>query len=276
MTHRHGVPRAPVHPHRGSGVGHHRGMDLRVDLNADLGEGVGEPGLDEAMLDVVSSANVACGFHAGDPETMRAVCAGAQARGVVVGAHVSYLDREGFGRRGTDVAPDLLRAQVAEQVAALVAAAGEVGARVRYVKPHGALYNTVVHDRAQAAAVVAGVLDVDPSLALVGLPGSVVLELAGAAGLDTVTEAFVDRAYTPAGTLVPRSQPGAVLQDVDDVVARCVAMATGRPVTDVAGDPIHVSARSLCVHGDTPGAVGMARAVRRGLQDAGVTVTAFA
>ncbi len=249
-----------------------------VDLNADLGEGFGPWRLtdDEALLDAVTSANVACGFHAGDPSTMRRVCEAALARGVSIGAHVGYRDLAGFGRRFVDVTPEELRDDVVYQVAALAGTAASVGARVGYVKPHGALYNAVVHHREQAAAVVAAVAAVDRTLPLVGLPGSVVLGLAEAEGLPTVTEAFADRAYTPQGTLVSRRLPGSVLQDVDHVVQRCVAMATGRPVTDVEGGPLLVQARSICVHGDTPGAVAVARAVRVGLEAAGVHVAAFA
>jgi len=249
-----------------------------VDLNADVGEGFGRWRLtdDEALLDVVSSANVACGFHAGDPSTMRRLCVAAHARGVSIGAHVGYRDLAGFGRRFLDVEPDELRDDVVYQVSALIGTAASVGARVRYVKPHGALYNAIVHHHDQARAVVEAVAAVDPSLPLLGLPGSVVLDLAGEAGLTAVTEAFADRAYTAQGTLVPRSVEGAVLHDVAEVVARCVAIATGRAVSEVGGAPLQVSARSLCVHGDTPGAVAIARAVREALAGAGVRVEAFA
>ncbi|MGJ7439547.1 LamB/YcsF family protein [Aquipuribacter sp. MA13-6] len=249
-----------------------------VDLNADVGEGFGRWRLtdDEALLDVVSSANVACGFHAGDPSTMRRLCLAAHARGVSIGAHVGYRDLAGFGRRFVDVAADELRDDVVYQVAALVGTAASVGARVRYVKPHGALYNAIVHHHDQARAVVEAVAAVDPTLPLLGLPGSVVLDLAAAAGLRTVTEAFGDRAYTAQGTLVPRGVEGAVLHDVDEVVARCLAMATGRPVEDIGGAPLQVTARSLCLHGDTPGAVTTARGVREALDRAGVAVSAFA
>ncbi len=249
-----------------------------VDLNADVGEGFGPWRLtdDEALLDVVTSANVACGFHAGDPSTMRRLCVAAQERGVSIGAHVGYRDLVGFGRRFMDVEAEELRDDVVYQLSALVGTAASVGTRVRYVKPHGALYNAVVHHREQARAVVEAVVSVDPTLPLLGLQGSVVLELAAAAGLPTVTEAFADRAYTAQGTLVPRSVDGAVLHDVDEVVARCVAMATDRPITEIGGQPVQVSARSLCLHGDTPGAVAMARAARDALAAAGVTVAAFA
>ncbi len=248
-----------------------------VDLNADVGEGFGRwvLGDDEAVLALVSSANVACGFHAGDPSTMRRLCVAAQSRGVSIGAHVGYRDLVGFGRRFLDVETGELRDDVVYQVSALIGTAASVGARVRYVKPHGALYNAVVHHRDQARAVVDAVLAVDPSLPLLGLPGSVVLDLAAEAGLTTVTEAFADRAYTAQGTLVPRSVEGAVLHDVDEVVARCVAIGTGRPVAEIGGAPLQVSARSVCVHGDTPGAVEIARAVRAALTEAGVRVAAF-
>ncbi|MFG2619506.1 LamB/YcsF family protein [Streptomyces sp. NPDC048507] len=251
-----------------------------IDLNADLGEGFGRWTLtdDEALLSVVTSANVACGFHAGDPSVMRRVCELAAARGVRIGAQVSYRDLAGFGRRAMDVPPEELADETAYQIGALEVFARAAGSRVSYVKPHGALYNRTVHDGAQAAAVVAGVrLAAGPAgLPVLGLPGSLLLAAAGEAGLEAVPEAFADRAYTAAGTLVPRREPGAVIHDPDAVVARAVGMASGGSVEAADGSRIAVAARSLCLHGDTPGAAELARRVRAGLGAAGVRVEAFA
>ncbi|MFE4669652.1 LamB/YcsF family protein [Streptomyces sp. NPDC056716] len=248
-----------------------------IDLNADLGEGFGRWRLteDEQLLSVVTSANVACGFHAGDAVTMRRVCEQAAARGVVIGAQVSYRDLAGFGRRAMDVPPAELAAEVAYQIGALEVFARAAGARVAYVKPHGALYNRVVHDEEQAAAVVDGVLLADPALPVLGLPGSRLLELAAKAGLPAVTEAFADRAYTERGTLVPRGQEGAVVTDPEAVVERSLGLARTGTVVALTGVPIGVRARSLCLHGDTPGAVDLARRVRRRLEESGVRVEAF-
>ncbi|MFG3656469.1 LamB/YcsF family protein [Streptomyces sp. NPDC047706] len=249
-----------------------------IDLNADLGEGFGRWRLtdDEQLLSVVSSANVACGFHAGDAATMRRVCELAAARGVTIGAQVSYRDLAGFGRRAMDVPPAELAAEVAYQIGALEVFARAAGARVAYVKPHGALYNRVVHDEEQAGAVVYGVLLADGSLPVLGLPGSRLLALAGKAGLAAVPEAFADRAYTDEGTLVPRGREGAVVTDPEAVVARSVGLARSGTVVSHSGARIGIRARSLCLHGDTPGAVELARRVRRQLEEAGVRVEAFA
>jgi UPF0271 protein len=249
-----------------------------IDLNADLGEGFGRWRLtdDEELLSVVTSANVACGFHAGDAATMRRVCAQAAERGVRIGAQVSYRDLAGFGRRAMDVPPAELAAEVAYQIGALEVFARAAGTRVSYVKPHGALYNRVVHDEEQAGAVVEGVLLADASLPVLGLPGSRLLELAGKSGLPTVTEAFADRAYTAEGTLVPRGEEGAVVTDPETVVDRSVGLARDGAVTSRSGARIEVRARSLCLHGDTPGAVDLARRVRDRLTESGVRVEAFA
>ncbi|RSS94665.1 LamB/YcsF family protein [Streptomyces sp. WAC02707] len=249
-----------------------------IDLNADLGEGFGRWRLtdDEGLLSVVTSANVACGFHAGDPATMRRVCELAVARGVTVGAQVSYRDLAGFGRRAMDVPSAELAAEVAYQIGALDVFARAAGTRVAYVKPHGALYHRVVRDEAQAAAVVDGVLLAGGALPVLGLPGSRLLELAGRAGLPVVAEAFADRAYTDEGTLVPRGQDGAVVADPDAVVERSVALAVSGTVVARSGARVEVRARSLCVHGDTPGAVELARRVRRRLEASGVRMGAFA
>ena len=249
-----------------------------MDLNSDLGEGFGQwtLGDDDALLGVVTSANVACGFHAGDASIMARVCAKAVESGVAIGAQVGYRDLPGFGRRFIDVEPEALTADVVYQLGALQAFAAIAGDRVRYLKPHGALYNAIVHSEEQAAAVVAAVVAHDRTLPVLGLPGSVFLRLAGDAGLTTVSEAFADRAYTPAGTLVPRRQPGAVLHDPAEIAQRCVAMAAGEPVRDVAGGELTLTPDSICVHGDTPGAVQIARQVRTALTTAGVGLAPFA
>jgi UPF0271 protein len=248
-----------------------------VDLNSDLGEGYGQwqLGDDDALLAVVTSANVACGFHAGDASIMRTVCEEAVQTGVSIGAQVAYNDLAGFGRRFIDVDPRSLTDDIVYQIGALDGFARAAGSRVRYVKPHGALYNAIVHHEDQAAAVVAAVLHYDRDLPVMGLPGSAWLRLAEEAGLTVVHEAFADRAYTPEGTLVSRRQPGAVLSDAEQITSRCVAMALGEPITDVEGNPLRLRPESICVHGDTEGAVEIARAVRAGLLEAGVDVAAF-
>ncbi|CAM5328062.1 MULTISPECIES: LamB/YcsF family protein [Streptomyces] len=255
-----------------------RSATTSIDLNADLGEGFGHWRLtdDEQLLSVVTSANVACGFHAGDPAIMRRVCALAAERGVRIGAQVSYRDLAGFGRRSMDVPSDELAAEVAYQIGALEVFARAAGSPVSYVKPHGALYNRVVHDEEQAAAVVEGVLLAGTGLPVLGLPGSRLLAAAERAGLPVVTEAFADRAYTPGATLVPRGRDGAVVSDPDAVVARAVSMALDGTVVSESGERVAVGAGSLCLHGDTPGAVDLARRVRAALEAAGVSVAAFA
>jgi len=249
-----------------------------VDLNSDLGEGFGQwtLGDDDALLGIVTSANVACGFHAGDAATMRRVCDRAVTADVAIGAQVGYRDLPGFGRRFIDIEPEALSADVIYQIGALDGFARVAGSRVRYVKPHGALYNAIVHHEEQAAAVVRAVLDYDATLPVLGLPGSAWLRRAGQAGLTIVHEAFADRAYRPEGTLVSRRLPGAVLQAGAGIARRCVAMATGEPVTDVEGGELVLRPGSICVHGDTPGAVGIARAVRDALTAAGIRLTPFA
>ncbi|HYP45652.1 MAG TPA: 5-oxoprolinase subunit PxpA [Propionibacteriaceae bacterium] len=254
------------------------GLGTVVDLNSDLGEGFGVWALgdDEALLTVVTSANVACGFHAGDPDILRRVCHLAAEREVAIGAQVSYRDLAGFGRRSIDMDPASLTNDVLYQLGALDGFARVAGTRVRYLKPHGALYNRVVSDERQAAAVVAAVTAYDATLPVLGLPGSALLRLADEAGLVTVTEAFADRGYTPQATLVPRGEPGALLHDVAEVCARMLQMvATGR-LRSVTGQEVQVSARSICVHGDSPGAVEMAVALRRALLEAGIEIRAFA
>ena len=251
---------------------------MRIDLNSDLGESYGAWSLgdDTAMLDLVSSANIACGFHAGDPLTLLRTVGAAVERGVVIGAQVGYADLVGFGRRFVDVPPDALRADVLYQLGALDGLARSVGGRVAYLKPHGALYNAVVHHEAQAAAVVAAVAAWPEPLPLLGLPGSRLLALAAEAGLPVVTEAFADRAYTADATLVPRDRPGAVLHDPAAVAARVVEMVRTGEVDDIDGNPVRVGAASVCLHGDTPGAVAMGRAVRDALAAAHIDVAPFA
>jgi UPF0271 protein len=250
---------------------------VQIDLNCDVGESFGAwtMGDDEALIALVSSANVACGFHAGDPATIRRTCAAAARAGVSVGAHVGYRDLAGFGRRFLDVSPSDLTDDVVYQIGALQALARAAGTAVRYVKPHGALYNAIVGHPGQARAVVQAVAAVDDALPIVALPGSVVAEEARAAGLRVVTEAFADRAYLPDGTLVPRSRPGAVLHDPATIAARVVGMVTDRSVTSVDGEVVGIDVDSVCVHGDTPGAVAIATAVRSALADAGVRVASF-
>ncbi len=251
--------------------------DQRIDLNADLAEGFGAwtLGDDDALLDVITSANVACGFHAGDPTVLRRTCERAVERGVVIGAQVGYRDLAGFGRRFVDMDPEELTNDVLYQLGALEAFARVAGTQVRYVKPHGALYNAIVHHEAQAEAVVDAVRRYDPSLPVLGLPGSVWLDAAAGAGLTAVPEAFADRAYTPHGTLVSRREPDAVLHDPDEVAERSVRMAVRQEVVAADGSVISVRAGSVCVHGDSPGAVAMATAVRRGLEEAGVRLAPF-
>ncbi|MFI5526666.1 LamB/YcsF family protein [Streptomyces platensis] len=262
---------------RSEGVTAGKGVAPVIDLNADLGEGFGRWQLtdDEALLSVVTSANVACGFHAGDPATMRRVCELAAERGVVIGAQVSYRDLAGFGRRAMDVPPDELAAEITYQIGALEVFARAAGARVGYVKPHGALYNRCVHDEEQARAVVDGIRTAGGGLPVLGLPGSRLHEAAARARLPVVGEAFADRAYTPEGTLVPRREPGAVIHDPDEVVKRALGMARDQAVTARDGRRVAVPARSLCLHGDTPGAADLARRVRSELTAAGVHVRSF-
>jgi UPF0271 protein len=249
-----------------------------IDLNSDVGESFGnwKMGDDAAIFRSVSSANVACGFHAGDPSTIAGTCRDAVAAGVTIGAHVGYRDLAGFGRRFLDCSPTELADDVLYQLGALQALARAAGARIRYVKPHGALYNTIVHHEAHAQAVVDAVRAFGGDLPLLLLPGSVALAKAAAAGLRGVAEAFADRAYNPDGTLVSRREPGAVLHDTDLVVANMVRLAQTGKITAIDGTIIRVDAESICVHGDTPGSVAMAAAVRAGLESAGVTVRSFA
>ncbi len=251
---------------------------MQIDLNSDLGEGLGPwtMGDDAAMLDIVSSANVACGFHAGDPAGILRTLRHAAGRGVVVGAHVAYRDLLGFGRRAMDVESADLVADVIYQIGALQGLATAAGTRVAYVKPHGALYNTIAHDARQAADVLAAMREIDPSLCLVALAGSPLLRRAEQAGVRVVAEAFADRAYTPQGTLVSRRQPGSVLHDAAAVAERMLRFASDGTVVAIDGSIVRVEAASICVHGDSPGAVGMAREVKARLVGAGIEIRPFA
>lgn len=249
-----------------------------VDLNSDLGESFGAwtMGEDDAMLETVTSANIACGFHAGDPLTMLSRCRTALDRGVSIGAHVGYRDLAGFGRRAIDIPAGELYGDVLYQLAALAGVAASVGASVNYIKPHGALYNRIATDAVQAAAVADAVRDFDPSLRVLGPAGSRIAEAAAERSLTFVREAFVDRAYRGDGSLVPRSEPGAVLTGASQIAQRAVTLVTEGTVLALDGRPVAVQADSLCVHSDTPGAVAMARAVRGALEGAGLRIRAFA
>ncbi|MDO5676093.1 MAG: 5-oxoprolinase subunit PxpA [Propionibacteriaceae bacterium] len=246
-----------------------------MDLNADLGESFGRWSLgdDAAMLDVVTSANIACGFHAGDPLTLRTTTQGAAQRGVAIGAHVSYRDLAGFGRRFIDVSVPELVADTLYQLGAVDGVSRASGTRVRYVKPHGALYNAAVHHEGHAKALVEAIVAFDDTLPVLGLPGSLLLRLAEEAGLPTVTEAFADRGYLPDGTLVPRTEPGAIVHD--GVAERMVRLAVDGEIEAVDGTVITLRADSICTHGDTPGAVELARSVRAALSEAGVEIAPF-
>lgn len=250
---------------------------VSIDLNADLAEGFGvwELGDDEAMLDIVTSANLACGFHAGNPVGLARTCLAAEKRGVRIGAQVGYFDLAGFGRRRIDVAPAELTADVIYQIGAMQALARAGGSTLGYVKPHGALYNTIAVDREQARAVAEAVNAVDPGLPVLGQPGSVFFEEADRLGLRTVAEAFADRSYRPDGQLVPRSEVGAVLHDPVAIARRVLHMVETGTVMAVDGSAVRVTVQSVCVHGDSPGAVGIATAVRDHLQAAGVELAAF-
>lgn len=255
----------------------HRKPVPSVDLNADLAEGFGvwELGDDDAMLDIVTSANLACGFHAGNPVGLARTCRAAAERGVRIGAQVGYFDLAGFGRRRIEVAPAELTADVIYQIGALQALARAAGSALSYVKPHGALYNTIVDDREQARAVAEAVHAVDPSLPVLGLAASAFFEEADRLGLRTVPEAFADRAYRPDGRLVARRDPGAVLHDPQVIAERVATMVRSGQVTAVDGSVIDVEVESVCVHGDSPGAIAIATAVRERLLAAGVELGAF-
>jgi UPF0271 protein len=251
---------------------------VQIDLNADLGEGFGiwRLGDDRALLDVVTSANIACGFHAGDPTIMRTTCEMAIERGVAIGAQVGYRDLAGFGRRAIAIAPDDLAADVLYQLGALDAFARAAGDRIRYLKPHGALYHAAASDQAIARAVVRAAREFSPTLPVLGLPASALLTQCAAAGLRGVPEAFADRAYTAAGGLVARDVPGAIVHEPDAVARRSLELVVSGHIRAQDGTSVAVRAESLCLHGDTPGAVELARLVRRTLEMSGIEITSFA
>jgi 5-oxoprolinase (ATP-hydrolysing) subunit A len=249
-----------------------------IDLNADLGEGFGHSRLaeDEALLDLVSSANIACGFHAGDATTMRDTVRAAASRGVVIGAHPSYPDIPGFGRRELGLSPEEIRFHVAYQLRALSEICLSENAKLSYVKAHGALYNRAARDSAAATAIAQGICDVDPSLVLLGLAGS---EMVGAAMRNRLTfapEAFADRAYRRDGSLVPRHEAGAVIHDARTAVERAITLAQSSTLVAADGATLGVVAQSLCVHGDNPDALPLLRQVRATLENSGVRIAPFA
>lgn len=250
---------------------------LSIDLNADLGETTGGNPVsdDAAMLSVVSSANVACGFHAGDPLAISQTVGAAAKNGVVIGAHVGYNDLQGFGRRFIDYDPAELAAEILYQIGALEALAQSQGTKVSYVKPHGALYNTIVHNEVQAKAVIVGMTAFRRDLPIMLLPGSVAEKYAKQAGVRVIHEVFADRAYNPDGTLVSRRQPGAVIHDPHVVAERVVRMATEGTIQAIDGSVFSTAADSVCVHGDSPGAIAMARAISDELQGRGVRIGSF-
>jgi UPF0271 protein len=249
---------------------------MRIDLNSDVGESYGawRLGDDEALLGVVTSANVACGFHAGDPATMRRTVTLAAANGVAIGAQVSYPDLVGFGRRELGATPQQIRDDVLYQLGALDGICRAEGTRVRYLRPHGALYHRCAVDPEAAEAAVGAAHAFDPGLAVVAPPGSAMLLAAGAAGLPTVREGFADRRYAPDGGLAPRNMAGAVIADVDAAVTQALGLVRDGAVTATDGSVLHSPVDTLCIHGDTPGAGALARAVRNALEQAGVTVAA--
>ena len=251
---------------------------VSVDLNSDLGEGYGAwtMGDDTAMLGIVSSANIACGFHAGDPVGMLKTVRHAATRNVAIGAHVSYPDRAGFGRRDMDLTSEELTGDVIYQIGALIGMAKAAGTEVRYVKPHGALYNHIAHNERQGLAVIKAIKMLDPALVLMGLAGTPGLALARAEGLAVMPEIFADRGYTPQGFLVSRRDPGAVLLDADQAAQRMLNFVRTGMLTAIDGTALRIAAGSICVHGDSPNAVAMARTIRHVLEAAGITVKPFA
>jgi len=248
-----------------------------MDINSDLGESYGawRMGDDAAMLDIVTSANIACGFHAGDAAGILATVRQAAERGVTIGAHVGYPDLVGFGRRNMDLSSRELVADVIYQIGALQGLAAAAGTRVAYVKPHGALYNTIATDERQGSDVISAILALDPSLTLLALAGSPLIERARARGLHVAAEAFADRAYNDDGSLVSRRLPNAVLHDPEQVAERMLQLVQTGTLPSMTGQSVRIQADSICVHGDSPGAVALARGVRQRLTQAGVELKAF-
>jgi len=255
---------------------------MPIDLNSDLGEGVGDDphALDAALLRVITSANVACGGHAGDAESMMRVCDTAVPLRVAIGAHVSYVDRDGFGRRSHNVSREILREQLLEQMIKLDEIAIAAGTAVTYVKPHGELYHASSDDAEDAGVITDAVSDFSREtgrrLAVLGLPGSELLRQTLASGLTPVGEAFADRSYTTEGRLVPRSEPGAVVTNTTEALARLHRLLRDEQIVTIDGTHITVRARSICIHGDTPGAVVMGRRLRGAIDSDRVKIVAFA
>jgi UPF0271 protein len=249
---------------------------MQIDLNGDVGESFGayEIGHYAALITILTSANIACGFHAGDPGVMRATVALAREHGTAVGAHPGFPDLVGFGRREMKATPREVEDLVAYQIGALAAIAAAQGVRLAHVKPHGALYNMAARDVDLADAIARAIAAVDPSLALFGLPGSQSLEAAQRHKVRAVSEAFADRAYRRDGSLVPRHEPGAVIDDEQIVVTRAVAIARERMVIAADGTRVPLDVQTICVHGDTPGAAVLASRIRKALNDAGIQVRA--
>jgi len=250
---------------------------MRIDLNSDLGESFGPwlMGQDAALMDSISSANVACGFHAGDPGAMRATIALAREKGVAIGAHPGFQDLVGFGRRELKATPAEVEDLVLYQVSALAGMASAQGVRLQHVKAHGALYNMACRDRALADAIAKAVAAFDRSLILFGLPNSELLRAGEAAGLSVAAEVFADRAYDPDGSLTSRTKPGSVIHDTPKVVERAIKMVRDKQVIAVTGSTIALQVDTMCLHGDTPGAAALAREIRRGLESAGIRITAL-
>lgn len=248
-----------------------------IDLNSDLGEGFGPwtMGDDAAMLSVVSSANIACGGHAGDTETMYNTCRTAAQHGVVIGAHPSYVDREGFGRRIIPMRPVEIGRMVVAQVGALAAVARLAGTEVRYIKPHGALGNVAAADAEVATGIIEAVRVAFPTMAILAISGTQLEVVARAAEVEVFSEIFADRAYQPNGLLVPRSQPGAVIHDAEQAAQRLIAFVDSGRMAVIGGEPIELAADSVCVHGDTPGALEMAQNIRTQLIEAGLAPRPF-
>ena len=250
---------------------------MRIDLNSDLGESFGPwpMGQDAALMDSISSANIACGFHAGDPGAMRATIALAREKAVAIGAHPGFQDLVGFGRREIKASPSEVADLVLYQVSALAGMAAAQGVRLQHVKAHGALYNMACRDRALADAIAKAVASLDRTLVLFGLPKSELLRAGEAAGLKTAAEVFADRAYDPDGSLTSRSKSGSVIHDTTAVVQRAIRMVKDKQVVAVDGSTIQLQAETICLHGDTPGAAEHAGAVRKGLEAAGIQVKAL-
>ena len=250
---------------------------MTMDLNSDLGESFGawSMGDDAAMLDIVSSANVACGFHAGDPAGILKTLKEAKARNVVVGAHIAYPDLVGFGRRNMDIGSSDLIASCIYQIGALQGLAQAAGTTVKYVKPHGALYNKIAQDKRQASDVITAMLALDKNLTLLALAGSPLIQWARDAGLNVVAEAFADRAYTPQGELVSRTLPGAVLHDEALITERMLNLVREGTLQAIDGSTVRIEADSICVHGDSPGAVSIARNLRQRFEQGQIQLTSF-